>query len=44
VYLKNEIDLKDSWMYAAFERKITYCSAGWEDSTMEIFASYVIKV
>jgi deoxyhypusine synthase len=38
-----EIDLKDSWMYAAAEKK-HQLSVGWEDSTMgNIFASYVIK-
>jgi deoxyhypusine synthase len=37
-----EIDLKDSWMYAA--EKLPIICPGWEDSTMgNIFASYVIK-
>ena len=39
-----EIDLKDSWMYAAAEKNIPIICPGWEDSTMgNIFASYVIK-
>jgi deoxyhypusine synthase len=38
-----EIDLKDSWMYAAAEKNLPII-VGWEDSTMgNIFASYVIK-
>jgi deoxyhypusine synthase len=38
-----EIDLKDSWMYAAAEKNLPIVP-GWEDSTMgNIFASYVIK-
>jgi deoxyhypusine synthase len=31
-----EIDLKDSWMYAAAEKNLPLCP-GWEDSTWEIF-------
>lgn len=39
-----EIDLKDSWMYAAAEKNLPIVVPGWEDSTMgNIFASYVIK-
>ncbi len=39
-----EIDLKDSWMYAAAERNLPLVCPGWEDSTMgNIFASYVLK-
>lgn len=39
-----EIDLKDSWMYAAAEKNMPIIVPGWEDSTMgNIFASYVIK-
>jgi deoxyhypusine synthase len=39
-----EIDIKDSWMYAAAERNLPMVVPGWEDSTMgNIFASYVIR-
>src|SRR5210317_781730 len=39
-----EIDIKDSWMYAAAKRDLPMVVPGWEDSTMgNIFASYVIK-
>jgi deoxyhypusine synthase len=39
-----EIDLKNSWMYAAAERNLPIVCPGWEDSTMgNIFASYVLK-
>ena len=39
-----EIDLKDSWMYAAAEANLPIIVPGWEDSTKgNIFASYVIK-
>jgi deoxyhypusine synthase len=39
-----EIDLKDSWMYAAAENNLPMVVPGWEDSTMgNIFASYVMK-
>jgi deoxyhypusine synthase len=39
-----EIDLKDSWMYAAAEKNLPIIVPGWEDSTMgNIFASYVLK-
>jgi deoxyhypusine synthase len=39
-----EIDLKDSWMYAAAEKKLNNLSRMMEDSTMgNIFCSYVIK-
>jgi deoxyhypusine synthase len=39
-----EIDIKDSWMYAAAEKNLPIIVPGWEDSTMgNIFASYVIK-
>jgi len=39
-----EIDIKDSWMYAAAEKNIPIVCPGWEDSTMgNIFASYVLK-
>jgi deoxyhypusine synthase len=29
-----EIDLKDSWMYAAAEKNLPIICPGWEDSTM----------
>ncbi|MGY5352048.1 deoxyhypusine synthase family protein [Wenyingzhuangia sp. IMCC45533] len=39
-----EIDLKDSWMYAAAKANLPMVVPGWEDSTMgNIFASYVMK-
>ncbi len=39
-----EIDIKDSWMYAAAEKNLPIVVPGWEDSTMgNIFASYVMK-
>lgn len=39
-----EIDLKDSWMYAAAERNLPIVVPGWEDSTMgNIFTSYILK-
>jgi deoxyhypusine synthase len=39
-----EIDLKNSWMYAAAEKNLPMVVPGWEDSTMgNIFASYVLK-
>lgn len=39
-----EIDLKDSWMFAAAEKNLPIVVPGWEDSTMgNIFASYVMK-
>ena len=39
-----EIDIKDSWMYAAAEANVPMVVPGWEDSTMgNIFASYVLK-
>ena len=39
-----EIDLKDSWMYAAAEKNLPIVVPGWEDSTLgNIFASYVMK-
>lgn len=39
-----EIDLMDSWMYAAAEKNLPMVVPGWEDSTMgNIFASYVMK-
>jgi deoxyhypusine synthase len=39
-----EIDLKDSWMFAAAEKDLPLLCPGWEDSTMgNIFASYVLK-
>lgn len=39
-----EIDLKNSWMYAAAEKNLPMVVPGWEDSTMgNIFASYVMK-
>ena len=39
-----EIDLKDSWMYAAAKKNLPMVVPGWEDSTMgNIFASYVLK-
>ena len=39
-----EIDLKNSWMYAAAEKNLPMVVPGWEDSTLgNIFASYVMK-
>lgn len=39
-----EIDIKDSWMYAAAHVNLPMVVPGWEDSTLgNIFASYVIK-
>ena len=39
-----EIDIKNSWMYAAAEKNLPMVVPGWEDSTMgNIFASYVPK-
>lgn len=39
-----EIDIQDSWMYAAAKKNLPIVVPGWEDSTMgNIFASYVIK-
>lgn len=39
-----EIDIRDSWLYAAAERNLPVVVPGWEDSTMgNIFASYVLK-
>ncbi len=39
-----EIDIKDSWMFAAAQANLPMVVPGWEDSTMgNIFASYVIK-
>ena len=39
-----EIDIKDSWMYAAAQANLPILVPGWEDSTMgNIFASYVMK-
>ena len=39
-----EIDIKDSWMYAAAQQNLPMVVPGWEDSTMgNIFASYVMK-
>ncbi|MEJ2585847.1 MAG: deoxyhypusine synthase family protein [Robiginitalea sp.] len=39
-----EIDIRDSWMYAAAEKNLPIVCPGWEDSTMgNIFASYVMK-
>lgn len=39
-----EIDIKDSWMYAAAKANLPMVVPGWEDSTMgNIFASYVLK-
>lgn len=39
-----EIDIKNSWMYAAAEKNLPLVVPGWEDSTMgNIFASYVLK-
>ena len=39
-----EIDLKNSWMYAAAQDNLPMVVPGWEDSTLgNIFASYVIK-
>ena len=39
-----EIDIADSWMYAAAKANLPIVVPGWEDSTMgNIFASYVVK-
>ena len=39
-----EIDIKNSWMYAAAQKNLPMVVPGWEDSTMgNIFASYVLK-
>ncbi|GAB5472254.1 MAG: deoxyhypusine synthase family protein [Maribacter sp.] len=39
-----EIDITDSWMYAAAKANLPIIVPGWEDSTMgNIFASYVMK-
>ena len=39
-----EIDIKNSWMYAAAKANLPMVVPGWEDSTMgNIFASYVVK-
>ena len=39
-----EIDVQDSWMYAAARKNLPMVVPGWEDSTMgNIFASYVLK-
>jgi deoxyhypusine synthase len=39
-----EIDIKDSWMYAAAEKNLPMVVPGWEDSTLgNIFASYLLK-
>ena len=39
-----EINIKDSWMYAAAKANLPMVVPGWEDSTMgNIFASYVLK-
>ena len=39
-----EIDINDSWMFAAAQANLPMVVPGWEDSTMgNIFASYVIK-
>ncbi|MFD0862044.1 deoxyhypusine synthase family protein [Sungkyunkwania multivorans] len=39
-----EIDIKDSWMYAAAKANLPMVVPGWEDSTLgNIFASYVMK-
>ncbi len=39
-----EIDIKDSWMYAAAQKNLPIVVPGWEDSTMgNIFTSYILK-
>ena len=39
-----QIDLKDSWVYAAFRKKIPIFTPGWEDSTLgNIFAANCLK-
>ena len=39
-----QIDLKDSWMYAAMEKNLPMIVPGWEDSTMgNMFAGHVIN-
>src|SRR5215211_6520498 len=39
-----QIDLKDSWMYAAAEKNLPMVVPGWEDSTMgNMFAGHVIS-
>jgi len=38
-----QVDLKDSWMYAAMEKNLPMIVPGWEDSTMgNMFAGHVI--
>ena len=39
-----QIDLKNSWMLAAMEKKVPIVVPGWEDSTLgNMYASYVIR-
>lgn len=39
-----QVDIKDSWVYAAWQKKLPIFSPGWEDSTLgNIFVSNVIK-
>ncbi|MDA9588120.1 deoxyhypusine synthase family protein [Flavobacteriaceae bacterium] len=39
-----EIDIKNSWMYAAAQANLPMVVPGWEDSTLgNIFSSYIIK-
>ena len=39
-----QIDKKDSWLYAAYERDLPIFVPGWEDSTLgNIFAAHVIN-
>jgi deoxyhypusine synthase len=39
-----EIDIQNSWMYAAAQKNLPMVVPGWEDSTLgNIFASYVLK-
>lgn len=39
-----QIDLKDSWMYAAMEKNLPIIVPGWEDSTMgNMYAGHVIS-
>lgn len=39
-----QIDLKDSWLYAAYEKKLPIIVPGWEDSTTaNFFAGYCIE-
>jgi deoxyhypusine synthase len=39
-----EIDIKDSWLYAAWKKNLPIFTPGWEDSTLgNIFTAHVVK-